>query len=462
METGFYFDDTETVKKSNKIDEGVMCIFHHNEEGKVDGWIKLPVKEFIGTIKDRKDNNGEMHYLHNRVHDFWFNFSKSSFKIDDLKEISGYMELDNILTKFSMKPDMLETFLKNDKESVLEIQDVVYNNKFRYTEEVNRNIKIDNLEDKIREMSRDEDVDLSYPNYEAECSLKLFSLLEKLNTGAITEREFCNSVTPDMYVKNGLKSGEFNNSYDVKFGDYDSVSYDLKFEPLGNVLGIFRLTEKESWSFPYFEYDSDLYDSWQGSRKEVSYCALDGIKIAEKLESDYSVTDSVIRGKFYISAIDGEKVLDVLSSIKDDNMLMDKFGNDSLNSLTKYFVEVDKEHPFILKPEKSVTDDGFKSRIVSFAEVERQVDGVGEYVKMVGRTTQSFIEGKKGVITINFALKEENCKHLAKMLSSKVFKDKFHVVGSREFIQKHLKQNVKSIDHSDLFRKENKENTLKK
>ena len=196
----------------------------------------------------------------------------------------------------------------------------------------------------------------------------------------------------------------------------------------------------------------------------------------------------MVKGKFSIIEIGGHSVKKVLPRMENeenlfmfineplDKMLDSYLNKGTDNSFKKLCTEFDESNT-----NNYLIDIGFTQTNFKFGGVCRnstyKVEPYGlvedeEWVQVTGRSTRPWAKDKRAEVIISFKLREDNCKKLASMFASKEFSDifalsnakvdNFTIGNVKKFMAMYGKKEVKEIDHSDLFRKENKENTLKK
>lgn len=110
-------------------------------------------------------------------------------------------------------------------------------------------------------------------DFPGKCSDPLQNALDKLNSGLITEEEFCGMDLSDSYVENGL-SHDLNCGLGMEFHDVDCLRQEIK--SLGDVDGVFKITT--------YQYDGHRDDIREGTEADVRYCAIDGAALGKAMK----------------------------------------------------------------------------------------------------------------------------------------------------------------------------------
>ena len=110
-------------------------------------------------------------------------------------------------------------------------------------------------------------------DFPGKCTAPLQKALNKLNSGEITEQEFCRIDLSGSYVENGL-SHDLNYGLGMEFHDVDCLRQEIK--SLGDVDGVFKITT--------YQYDGHRDDIREGTEADVRYCAIDGAALEKALK----------------------------------------------------------------------------------------------------------------------------------------------------------------------------------
>lgn len=115
-------------------------------------------------------------------------------------------------------------------------------------------------------------------DFPGKCSDPLQNALDKLNSGLITEEEFCGMDLSDSYVENGL-SHDLNCGLGMEFHDVDdgkSACLRQEIKAVGKVDGVFKITT--------YEYDAQRDDIREGAEEDIHYCTIDGKALGRAMQ----------------------------------------------------------------------------------------------------------------------------------------------------------------------------------
>lgn len=115
-------------------------------------------------------------------------------------------------------------------------------------------------------------------DFPGKCTAPLQKALNKLNSGEITEQEFCRIDLSGSYVENGL-SHDLNCGLGMEFHDVDdgkSACLRQEIKAVGKVDGVFKITT--------YEYDGHRDDIREGAEEDIHYCTIDGKALGRAMQ----------------------------------------------------------------------------------------------------------------------------------------------------------------------------------